>query len=245
MIRTQLLIGAALIAGAAIGYLAKPERVVERDDEVEESLVALFSDRGEEASISALRARVADLERQLLEKGGEGVAQGERTGESGRGGSRRREWRNGPPTAQEMREHFARMQKEDPVRYAQMTNRFAQMRQHRLDRALAKVDFLSSVDTSSMSETARKNHESLQKLIARREEIEDKMFSLDTGDDERRQIFQEMREIDMAMRELNMNERENLLQQVAQNIGLEGDEAAEMQAAIMDIIDATDSPHRH
>ena len=244
MIRTQLFIGAALIAGAAIGYLAKPERVVERDDEVEESLVALFSDRGEEASISALRARVADLERQLLEKGGEGVAQDERTSEGGRGESRRREWRNGPPTAQEMREHFARMQKEDPVRYAQMTNRFAQMRQHRLDRALAKVDFLSSVDTSSMSETARKNHESLQKLIARREEIEDKMFSLDTGDDERRQIFQEMREIDMAMRELNMNERENLLLQVAQNIGLEGDEADEMQAAIMDIIDATDSPHR-
>ena len=244
MIRTQLFIGAALIAGAAIGYLAKPERVVERDDEVEESLAALFSDRGEEASISALRARVADLERQLLEKSGEGVAQGERTGEGGRGESRRREWRNGPPTAQEMREHFARMQKEDPVRYSQMTNRFAQMRQHRIDRALAKVDFLSSVDTSSMSETARKNHESLQKLIARREEIEDKMFSLDTGDDERRQIFQEMREIDMAMRELNMNERENLLLQVAQNIGLEGDEAAEMQAAIMDIIDATDSPHR-
>lgn len=247
MIRTQLFIGAALITGVAIGYIAKPDRVVEREEDVEESIAALFSDRGEEASIAALRARVADLERQLMAKGGD-ASEGERPpvaerrmDDGERGGPRRREWRNGPPSAEEMRARFARMEKEDPVRYAQMTNLFARMRQHRLERAQARMDFLSSVDTSSMSETARKNHESLQKLIARREEIEDQMFSLDISDEERRQIFQEMREIDMTMHELNMDEREILLLQVAQSIGLEGDEAADMQFAIMDIIEATEA----
>jgi hypothetical protein len=242
MIKTQMFIGVALIAGVAIGYFAKPERAPEIDDEMEEVVEALFSDRGEESSVAALRARVSELERQLAIRDGS-PDDTQKIGVPGEGEPfGRGEGRKGPPTADEMRERFARMEKEDPVRFSQMTNHFSQMRQRRIDRAQARIDFLASVDTSRMSASAKKTHESLQDLIARREEIEEQMFRLDIDDDERRQIFQEMRETDQAMHELNMAERENLLSQMAEAIGLGADEAAEVNATIAEIIEATDFP---
>ena len=242
MIRTQMFIGAALLTGVAIGYLAKPEpKVQETDAEIEEAVAALFSDRGEEASIAALRARVSELEAMLASRDG-APASAQKVGEPREGAPfRRGEGRRGPPSAEEMRERFARMEKEDPARFAQMTNHFAQMRQRRIDRAQSKIDFFASVDTSRMSASAKKTHENLQSLIARREEIEEQMFNLDIDEDERRQVFQEMRETDEAIRELSMVERENLLTQMAEALGLGADEAAEMNSTIAEILEATNS----
>ena len=238
MIRTQLFIGAALLAGVAIGYIAKPERPYAPVDEDDEAVAALFSDRGDEASVAALRARVSELEA-MLAGGVEASPAEQKVGEE-EPTPRRRGRRRGPPSAAEMRERFAQMEKEDPVRFAQMTNHFAQMRQHRVDRAQARLDFLASVDATRMSESARKTHESLQALIARREEIESQMFDPEIGDEERREIFREMRETDGALRELSMVERDNLISQVGESLGLGAEESSEMNATIMDILDATD-----
>lgn len=242
MIRTQIFIGAALLTGVAIGYLAKPDpKVSETDAEIEEAVAVLFSDRGEESSITALRARIAELEGLLASRDGSPAAV-QKVGEPAAGEPYRRgEGRRSPPTAEEMRERFARMEKEDPARFAQMTNQFAQMRQRRIDRAQSKIDFFASVDTSRMSASAKKTHEDLQSLIARREEIEEQMFNLDIGEDERRHVFQEMRETDEAIRELSMTERENLLTQMAEALGLGAEEAAEMNTTISEILEATNS----
>jgi hypothetical protein len=49
-----------------------------------------------------------------------------------------------------------------------------------------------------------------------------------------------MRETDNALRELSQVERENLISQMAESIGLSADESAEVNATILDILDATD-----
>lgn len=237
MIKTQMLIGAALITGVAIGYFAKPDRAVEREPDDTAVLTALFSDRGEEASIAALRARVSELEGLLAVKGINGT-EGDKSGEA-ESVPRADEGRRGPPSAAEIRERFARMEKEDPVRFSQMTNFFASMRRQRLERAQSKLDFLASVDTSRMNASAKSTHDELQELIASREELEDRMFNPDLSDDERRQLFEEMRETDMAIRELNGDERNNLIAQMLDGLGLEPEEAAEVGVTINSIIDAT------
>jgi len=239
MIRTQMFIGAALIVGVAIGYMAKPDRAPETDDEIAENVEALFSDHGDEASFVALRSRIAELEAKLAEKGEDVTPTEQKVGEENPG-PRRRARRRGPPSPEEMRERFAQMEREDPVRFAQMTNHFAQMRQRRIDRAQSRIDFLSSVDDTRMGESAKKTHETLQKLIARREEIESQMFDPEIGDEERRAIFREMRETDNALRELSIIERDNLISQMAESIGLTEEESAEVNATISEILDATD-----
>ena len=238
MIRTQMFIGAALLAGVAIGYIAKPDRSAAAEPESDNAaaVATLFSDKGEEASLAALRARVAELEKLLAERNAasdEAVAT--------EAAPRREEGRRGPPSAAEMRERFARMEKEDPVRFAQMTNFFASMRRQRMARAQSKIDFLSAVDTSRMSASAKSTHDELQYLIASREELEERMQNPELSDDERRQLFEEMRETDMAIRELSGEERDNLIGQLLEGIGLEGEESVEVSDTIRSIIEATNA----
>ena len=65
------------------------------------------------------------------------------------------------------------------------------------------------------------------------------MFSPDTPDEDRQQLFQDMRETDRAIREKNDQERVNLLQQTAEALGLSGAEATEMVDTIGEIYEAT------
>ena len=239
--KTQMFIAAALLAGTAIGYFAKGVPAGPAQGPAETAAPSRkVADEGESASVRALRARIAELERELAGRVGGAGASAEKVGEaedsaqSAAGGGR-----GGPPSFAEMRERFERMEKEDPARYAQMTNHFAKMRERRLERAQSRIDFLSSVDTSSMSPRARKTHEELQDMIARREELAERMHQKDLGDEERRLTMEEMHETEMAMRDLNMAERANLLAQTAEALGLDAAEAAEMTATINEIFEAT------
>ena len=243
MIRTQLFIAAALLSGVAIGYFARTDADLSGDEDSQEAAVkALFSDKGDEASLKALRARISELERLLAERGQAPTAAEEKVD----GGNEDRRERNGegvrrgPPTAAEMRERMARFEKEDPRRFAQMTNHFAQMRRRRSERAAMKIDFLSSIDTSEMDDAAREAHAEFQDLIARRDILEDRIHNPDLADEERARLFDEMRENDFAMRRLGQVERDNLLAQTASAIGLSGDDAVELAETIKDIIEVTD-----
>jgi len=240
MIRTQMFIAAALLAGVAIGYVAKPERsaAAEPPSEADRAVAALFADYGEEATIASLRSRISELERMLAEKESAKGGEEQKVEEEDR--PRRRDERRGPPSMEEMRERFARMEREDPVRYAQMTNHFARMRQMRIERAQSKIEFLSSVDTSRMSSSAKRTHDDLQDLIARREELEAELHNPDIEEEDRRRIFEEMRRTDHEMRELNAVERDNLISQVALSMGLGEDDAVEVSETIKDILDVTD-----
>ena len=66
MVRQQLVIGAALLAGAAIGFCLAPEGEKRpAEAEAEPQAKAAIADRGDEASVAALRARVKTLEAEL------------------------------------------------------------------------------------------------------------------------------------------------------------------------------------
>jgi len=240
MIKNQLFIAAALLAGVAIGYFLKPERAAEPAVSAEPCVAVKIDDQGASASVKALRARIAELERLLAAQANERpldqVAEAQPV-EASRGE------RPGPPTMKEMRERMEKMEKDDPQGFAQMTNRFARWRRRRVERANAKLDFLSSVDTSGMTAEQKQSHERYQELIARREDLEEKMHGADMTDETREALFREMRETDHALWQAARAERETLIGQTAQALGLTGDDAAAVSATIRDVISSTDQHH--
>ncbi len=185
-------------------------------------------------AVKALRARVRDLERVM--------AQSERNEE------RSREEQNvaqvETPQPMNMRERMEKMKTEDPQRYQEITNRIANFRMHRARRAASKIEFLSSIDVSGMSASAKRTHEELQNAIAEREDLEARLHDADLSDEERGEIFSKMRETDRRLHRLNAAERDNLLLETAKGLGFALDEAKEISATIKEVIDVTSSWHR-
>ena len=237
MIKTQMFIAAALLAGVAVGYYAGGHGRANETVSASEAPAAKkpVADKGEAASVKALRRRVAELERLLAEKDGKSeIAISNAVAEA---------VKNRPPEPPRgnWRERMEEMRKNDPERYAQMTNRFAQWRRNREERARNTLGFLSSIDTSRMSAGARKTHGALQELVARREEIEERLHQEDLSDAERGKLWEEMRQTHHELQRLNGEERRNLLDETARNLGFEGDDAKEISATIQEVIEATDS----
>ena len=139
------------------------------------------------------------------------------------------------------REWIENLKKTDPERYTQVTNGMAQWRQQRLNRAQSRIDFLSSIDTSKMKPGARKIHEELQDLIVKREEIEDRIHQENFTDETRGKVMQEMFEINHRIRELGEDERDNLIEEAARNLGFNDEASKEISETIREVIEATDS----
>lgn len=230
--KPQLFIAAALLVGVAIGYCAKPQDPPPAPAEkAVPAGKAMPADKGAAATIAALRARIADLEARL-------AADVQRPAPAPT---------NVPAAAAQVRapqdgwrQHIENMKKNHPEQYAQMTNRMAQFRQRRLEHAQSRIDFLSSLDVSRMSASARKTHEELQAMIERREEIESRLHQPDLSGDDRRALFEEIMQTERELERLNRRERENLLKQTAADLGLKGAEAAELTATVKEIIEATE-----
>ena len=149
MIKHQMFIAAALLAGVAIGYFVKDEPIPAEEPKAEEKAKKPVADKGGEATVMALRHRIAELEKRLAAKDEKAeVAISNAVAEA----------RPLEPPRQNWRERMEEMKKNDPERYTQMTNRFAQWRRNRAEQARDKIDFLSSIDTSRMSAGAKKTH---------------------------------------------------------------------------------------
>jgi len=234
MIKTQFFIAAALFAGVAIGYFAKPSDAVPVAKDESYVPKKMVSDKGESSSVKALRKRIAELEKLL-------VASGEKS-EIAISNAVAEAVKNAPPDGRPRgnpREWLENIKKTDPARYAQMTNHFAQWRARRAEQTRTKMSFLSSIDTSHMSAGAKKTHNELQELIARREEIEEQLHQEGITDEQRHRLFDQMRETDHAMRQLNQQERSNLLEETARNLGFEGQDVKDISATIQEVIEAT------
>ena len=241
MIKHQMFIAAALLAGVAIGYFVKDEPIPAKEPRTEETAKKPVADKGEEATVKALRHRIAELETALAEKDGKSeIAISNAVAEAVRS-------RPPEPPRQNWRERMEEMKKNEPERYTEMTNRFAQWRRSRSEQARDRMDFLSSIDTSRMNAGARTTHVALQDLIAKREEIEQQLQSPDLSDDERGKLMGELHSTHRELMRLNGEERKNLIEETARNLGFAGEDAKEFSATIQDVIEATDSgfgPHR-
>ena len=225
----------SLLVGAAIGFCLSPAAKApapEGGQKPGEPRGARAADdaAGERSSNRALRARIRELEGMLAKRGAEA--------------EKAEDEKSAAPVAPRFdpRAEMERIKKEEPERYAQMTNAVAQFRRIRLERAQSKIDFLSSIDTSRMSPGMLKVHTDLQDMIERREAVEEKMRgAMDMSEDERRATFREMVETDAKIRELGRAERDNLLVQTAEAIGFQGDDAAELIDTVKCIYEATDT----
>ena len=234
VIRYQLLLGAALLAGVAIGFFAGGPYETGAADEAEGVPVRRIADKGEKATVAALRRRIAALEKALAEKGAKSeIAISNAVAEAAQ--ARPRE-----PPRMNWRERMEEMKKNEPGRYSEMTNHFAQWRRSRAEQARDKIDFLSSIDTSRMSAGARKTHDALQELIARRENIEVLLQDEDLSDEERGKLMRELRESHHELQRLNGEERRNLIGETAKILGFTGDDERKFSATILDVIEATD-----
>lgn len=240
----------ALVCGALLGWVLKPAPVVPAApaDVPAEKHAKKAKPVTDDAALNRLRRRIEDLEKQLAAAlaatNAPVVAQEEPVTNRNPFGWGRR---NGPPTAEEMRAHMEEIKKNDPERYTQMTNHFAQWRTRRLERAQNQLDLLSSVDTTHMSKGQRKTHEKYQDLIARQEELRELMNpqNEDVTEEQRKAAFEEMRTIGHQLRELAHQERDTLLTQTANALGYTGDAAGEIVDSIKAVYQATESHGWH
>lgn len=236
--RTLIVGFALLVVGGAVGY-GFGHRGTEAPASVEkrpERPKAKITDNGEAASLKALRARVKELEAELAAKAAELKAASAVTNaalvQSGPwGGDGRREG---------FRDRMERLKTENPARYSEITNNMAQWRRRNSERQQAKLDFLSSVDTSRMDSAARIVHQKLQEHIARREELEQQLQDENLSEDERHALFDQMRENWRQMQAFNGVERKNLIEETARNLGFEGQDVKDISATMREIIEATD-----
>ena len=241
MIKSQMFIAAALLVGVAIGYFVKSEpAAVESPSKVEKVAKKPVADNGESASVKALRRRIAELEKLLAEKDGKSeIAISNAVAEAVKN-------RPPEPPRRNWRERMEEMKKNDPERYTQMTNRFANWRRSRAEQAQNKIDFLSSIDTSHMSASAKRTHAALQDLITKREEIEEQLQQPDLADDQRHSLMEQLRDMRHQIQRLNGEERMNLISEVANSLGFEGEDAKEVTLTLIDVVQATDEgyvPH--
>ena len=242
VIRYQLLLGAALLAGVAIGFFAGGPHETGAADESEDVPVRRIADKGEKATVAALRRRIAALEKALAEKGATSeIAISNAVAEAAQA-------RSPEPPRMNWRERMEEMKKNDPARYAETTNRMAQWRQSRARQARSKIEFLSSIDTSHMGAEAKKTHDALQDLIVKRENIEVQLQKENLSDEERGELMDELRQTHHEMMRLNAEERGNLFEETARTLGFEGEDVRDIAATIQEVIDATDGgfgPPRH
>lgn len=243
MIKHQLFIGAALIAGVAIGYFVAPQEhpVVAAEEEKVVAPKATLPDVGEASNLAALRARIRDLESQLAAMK-RGVSEGEK------GESEVKVADNGPrrdgraASGQSRREWVENLKKENPQAYTAMTNGIARANRERFERHQKKLDFLSTIDTSRMSPNARATHSELQNLIASRESMDDGLNWENMSDEELHAQMEKRRELEGAIARLSELERKNLIQETAKELGFQGENAKGFADTIQEIYDATETP---
>ena len=235
MIKHQMFIAAALLAGVVIGYFVKDEPISGEEPKTEVVEKKPVADKGEAATVKALRHRITELERLLAEKDGKSeIAISNAVAEAVKN-------RPPEPPRQNWRERMEEMKKNDPERYTQMTNRFAQWRRSRAEQARNKIDFLSSIDVSHMNAGAKKTHAELQELVASREEIEAQLQDENLSDEDRGKLMRQLWESHRELQRLNGEERRNLIGETARSLGFEGEDAKEFSATIQDVIEATES----
>lgn len=237
--RTLIVGFALLVVGGAVGYVVG-QRGTEAPAPVEKRperpRAAKIADSGEAASLKALRARVRELEAELAAKAEELKAASAMTNAVAVrpgpwGGDGRREG---------FRERMERLKTEDPARYSEITNNMAQWRRRSSARQRAKLDFLSSIDTSRMDSAAQTVHRKLQEHIAQREELEQQLQNENLTEAERHELHDQLRENWRQMQAFNGVERKNLIEETARNLGFEGQDVKDISATMKEIIEATE-----
>jgi uncharacterized protein YneF (UPF0154 family) len=240
MIKTQLFIAFALLAGACIGFCLAPreEKNIKDNPQVQEETSVKTSsivDKGEQASVSALRSRIKSLENELAKEREKNALKGTNSEEAVASTTE-----NHSPNVPRFSKMMENLKKENPEQFKNFMRQVEDFRRIREARAKAKLNFFDSIDTSMMSTEAAKTHNELKELVARNHELEAELMQEDLSDERRGEIFRELASTRGKMRHLNKVERDNLLGAVAKAVGLEGESASDLVSTVNQIVDSTD-----
>lgn len=225
----------ALGIGVALGYML-PKTASEAADTSSEKKAYHPKKEIEsydmDSTIEALRARIKELEAALSEN--ESRIEAPKS-------DRRRDFRSPERGNMGPREMMENLKKEDPERYAQITNSMERWRVRREAERTSRLNFLKSIDTSSMSAGTRSTHQMLLANTDKIAELEAMIRDENTTDEERRGYFEELRELHDTQRQLNNQERENLIEQISMEVGMSAEDAAEFSMTIKEILEATEA----
>ncbi|MBR6588159.1 MAG: hypothetical protein IKK82_12155 [Kiritimatiellae bacterium] len=220
---TFLIAGAALLAGVAIGWTAKPAPAGNATSEVQDSG---FKNK---RRISDSSTRVKTVTTVVTNVVQSTVTNTVKVAE---------ERPRGPG---DFMADLERMKTENPERYASMTNRMAQFRNRMTRRTESKLDTLASIDTKGWSRSQIENHEKYQDLIAKRAEMMD-IIRHDSGatKEERDAAFGELHKLGRELHETSVKERNTLLDKTFQELGYSGSDAKEIRETIKTIYSTTE-----
>jgi len=244
----------ALLVGALLGHFVPsllsraPEPAEgEKTSEKRSARTRTQPSREHDADLNRLRARIKELERQLADATGTAAESEDETPVKPEERPQNPFLRDGPPrmpTAAEMRANLEELREKDPAKYAQMTNRFARMQEHRLQRTNNRLEILDSVDTSRLNEKELQTHEALREAIVKREELR-QLLNEDVTEEQRRATFEELSKLNETMRQLETRERNTLLTKTARSFGVSAANAKELTETIKAIYEATSGGGHH
>ena len=220
---TFLVAGAALLAGVAIGWTVKPVPAESNAAEVQDSGFK----RKKRVADSSTRVKIATT---VVTN----IVQSTVTNTIKVAESRPR----GPG---DFMADLERMKKDEPERYATMTNRMAQFRNRMTQRTENKLDTLASIDTRGWSKSQIATHEKYQDLIAKRAELME-IIRHDSGatKEERDAAFGELRKLGRDLHETSAKERNTLLDKTFQELGYSSSDAREIRETIKTIYSTTE-----
>ncbi len=243
--KTLALAFVGFASGVAIGYLIAPGTVTPPAREaVASRRSARMSASSNDAALGKLRQRVKELERRLAEAT-DAKSVPAKDAENGVGGENAP---SAPPSPMgNFTAYMEKIKQQDPQRHAQMTNRMARWRARHIAETQDRMDFFASLDTSTMTPKELENHDKLQQLIMRREELMQSLSpeNADLTAAERENVFREMRATQRQLVKLEQAERDMLLRQTVRNLGCQGSVAKELVDTIKTIYNVTQSGGRH
>lgn len=232
-------VAAAFVLGRFSRPAVEPQASAEPDDACRPRQAAPVDPTNAlKAQIAALKKKVAALEREK-----ETATETEKPAEEPLPEAET------PPTTERARPmpgpfgSLAEIRKNDPARYAEITNNMARFEARRLRRAQSRLDTLAQVSTDGFTQRERETHDQLQELLVRREELSARMRAAmedeSVTDEDRRAAFDEMRELHEDIRRLERQERNALLTATAKNLGLAGEDAAAFVDTVKTIYEVT------
>lgn len=220
---TFLVAGAALLAGVAIGWTVKPAPAESNAAEVQESGLK------KKKRIADSSTRVKTVTTVVTN-----VVQSTASEANSVAPDRPR----GPG---DFMADLERMKKEEPERYASMTNRMAQFRNSMVRRTENKLDTLAAIDTRGWSKSQIATHEKYQDLIAKRAELMEIIrHDSDATKEERDAAFGELHKLGRELHETSAKERNTLLDKTFQELGYSNSEAKEIRETIKTIYSTTE-----
>ena len=220
---TFLIASAALLAGVAIGWTVKPVPAESNAAEVQDSGLK------KKKRIADSSTRVKSVTTVVTNVVQSTVTNTVKVAE------------NRPRGPGDFMADLERMKKDEPERYATMTNRMAQFRNRMTQRTENKLDTLASIDTRGWSKSQIATHEKYQDLIAKRAELME-IIRHDSGatKEERDAAFGELRKLGRELHETSAKERNTLLDKTFQELGYSSSDAREIRETIKTIYSTTE-----